>query len=126
MGMFCHAAPPRTGRLRRCMFLPALTCGPCPLQNRNSLGQDPCLIVSILEAACQQQSEDLTHRSLELSETSSSDLEYSLALLAQVRIISHRSTAQTPAMALPSQTHQTSRVNATPSPTGAPPFIARC
>ena len=67
-----------------------------------------------------------SHISLELSETSSSDLEYSLALLIQVRIISHRSTAQTPAMALPSQTHQTSRVNATPSPTGAPPFIARC
>ena len=122
--MFCHPALPRTGCLQRCMFLPGLKCGPCPLQNRNSLGQDPCLIVSILEAACQQQSKDLTHISLELSETSSSDLEYTLALLIQVRIISYRSTAQTLAMVLLSQTHQTSPVNATPSPTGAPPFIS--
>ena len=42
------------------IFSSVLTCGACSLQNRNSLRQDPCLIASILEAACRGQGENFT------------------------------------------------------------------
>jgi hypothetical protein len=99
--------------------------GTYSLQNRNSLGQDPCKIVSILEAACRGQGKDFmsTHQSQSPEGTLSRDLEHPLTPLSQVRITSRRSTAPMATMSPPQQTRQISHANATPSLTGAPPLI---
>lgn len=99
--------------------------GTLSLQNRNSLGQDPCLIASILEAACREKGEDPAdiHESRPPEETSSSDLERSPTPFSQIRLTSHHSTALMAAMLLLGTRQRTASANATRSPTGASSFI---
>ena len=77
-------------RRRVSIVLAMLTGGTGPLQNRNSLGQDPCLIVSALESACRGGGEYFGHvepNSL-WGESSPSDFARSFFSVSQVYIVS--------------------------------------
>ena len=102
--------------------------GICSLQNRNSIGQDPCRVVSSLEASCRGDGEVFTRisRTDQWREPPLLTRDIPFYSLSQITIRSHRWMAQMIPMIPLEQTPPISCANATQLHTGAPPPIADC